>query len=122
MQALPNGGMVVSCGTGIEGCDASVIKQVPLSECQSDPRTTWRSYVIALDSSGATQWARTDSYADSNESDVGTTAAEYVAVDQSGDLYVTTDQGFGVGMIKLDMPEPTTTSCAIGSSCFMMTR
>ena len=52
MQALPNGGMVVSCGTGIEGCDASVIKEVPLSECLADPRRTWRSYVIALDSIG----------------------------------------------------------------------
>ena len=114
MQALPNGGMVVSCGTGIEGCDASVIKEVPLSECLADPRRTWRSYVIALDSSGGTEWARVDSFKQNDgggdsANDVGTTAAEYVAVDKNGNLLVTTDQGYGIGVFLLELGTPAPT-------------
>merc|ERR1719231_1194925 len=114
MQALQDGGMVVSCGTGIEGCDASIIKNVPLSECLADPRTTWRSYVIALDSSGGTEWARVDSFKQNDgggdqTSDVGTTAAEYVAIDKNGNLLVTTDQGYGIGVFLLELSTPAPT-------------
>ena len=104
MQALPNGGMVVACGTGIEGCGPSVLQGiVPLAECQVDPRQTWRSYVVTLDAAGVIQWVRVDSFVEPGPGGVGTSAAEYVAVDQNGDLLVTTDQGFGIGMMKINM-------------------
>ena len=99
--------MVAACGTGIEGCGPSVLKGiVSAADCNADPRGTWRSYVVALDKHGTVQFFRTDSFVDPTDPMkpgtiwVGTSAAEYVAVDKNGDLLITMDQGFGIGMIK----------------------
>ena len=92
------------------------------TDCNTDPRTTRRPNVIALDKHGVVQFSRVDSFvspllsAEQWEAQGGigtiqtaitgivrTSVAEYVAIDRNGDLLITTDQAFGIGMIKLNL-------------------
>ena len=91
-------GLVLACGTGIEEC-------VEMSDslrliCESDPRTTWRSYLIHVDFSGNLVWQRASSFMfdDDEDDDVPSTASEWVFTTTNGDLASVVDLSFGMGI------------------------
>ena len=102
IQGLADGGVIVGCGTGIEGCD--VVSDVALkAQCQKDPRRTWRGYVLRLDAEGDLLWQRVDSFVEEGAEDgVADAASEYVALLSDGGFLSVVDQGFGLGLLVLE--------------------
>ena len=99
------GGMVVACGTGIEGCDELGPGSPLLSECKADPRTKWQGMLIGLDASGNQKWSRTDSFVFPGENEAAASASEYVIRTQSGGYASIVDQDFGIGLLLVNPPE-----------------
>ena len=99
IQGTPDGGVVVSCGTGIEGCElwdaGSPIRQ----ECDRDPRKTWRGYVVRFDAGGDAVWQRVDSFMENGVPEVADSASEYVFLTTDGRVASVVDQGFGIGLL-----------------------
>ncbi len=94
-------GVVMACGTGIEGCDTEGLTPALVAQCKADPRTTWRALTLAVDLSGELRWRRVDSFKSADSPTVGTSAAEYVFLQQDGAPVLVTDEGFGAGWIVL---------------------
>lgn len=112
IQGLADGGVIVGCGTGIEGCDL-VEDQALRQQCETDPRRTWRGYVVRFDSEGAVVWQRMDSFVEPNTNDgVADSASEYVALLSNGGFLSIVDQGFGIGLLALN-PEGTEPSDSV---------
>lgn len=95
VQATEDGGAILACGTGIEGCDE--VEGSLKDECESDPRTMWRSLLIKVDSDGGESWSRTDSF--SMDGELTETASEYVIKADEGVYASVMDQGFGIGLM-----------------------
>jgi hypothetical protein len=97
VQPTDDGGFILACGTGIEGCDE--IEGELKNECESDPRSMWRSLLIKVDSDGEELWSRTDSFSMDGESTE--TASEYIIKSDDGVYASVMDQGFGIGLMVL---------------------
>ncbi|MGB0591799.1 MAG: hypothetical protein ACPGU1_19140 [Myxococcota bacterium] len=110
IQGLPDGGAIVGCGTGIEGCD--VVTDSALEDlCKEDPRRTWRGYVVRFDEVGQSVWHRVDSFVEEGADDgVPDAASEYIALLPDGGFLSIVDQGFGLGLMKLSPENPSGTS------------
>mgnify|MGYP004152283257 CR=1 FL=1 len=78
--------MVVGCGTGIEGCGAVQASVEERNQCESDPRRSWRSHLVALSGEGDVLWSRTESFVDTR-GEAHETASEFVMTGQDGSLY-----------------------------------
>ena len=106
VQSTSDGGMVVACGTGIEGCDEYGLASGLRSECRSDPRTKWRSLILGIDAFGEQVWHRTDSYYFDEENEAAASASEYIIASSSGTFASVIDQDFGIGLLQLgEIPE-----------------
>lgn len=102
VKGLPDGGTVVGCGTGIEGCDWVTPRSLR-EECELDPRRVWRGYVVRFNADGDTVWHRVDSFAEQGaENDVSDAASEYVVLMPNGGILSVVDQGFGIGLLGLE--------------------
>ena len=99
------GGIVVACGTGIEGCDELDSGSPLLAQCQADPRTKWRGMLLGLNAEGEERWSRTDSFQFPGEKEVAASASEYVIRTQSGGFASVVDQDFGIGLLLTLPPE-----------------
>ncbi len=96
----------LACGTGIEGCDEEVFtSKRQRSECAADPRTIWRSFVLAFDSTGKEIWRRTDFL--ELEGEATASAAEQLAFGDDGSLSIAIDHDFGVGLLELKLSGST---------------
>ena len=102
IQPTDQGGAVIACGTGIEGCDEYESGSAIAKECQEDPRTKWRSLLIEVDETGEQLWSRTDSYLEEGSQESEESAAEHVIRTQKGSYAAVIDQGFGIGLIVLE--------------------
>ena len=98
-QPTDDGGAVVACGTGIEGCDGLAALSIA---CNSDPRRKWRSLLIAVDADGRATWHRADSYIFPGETEAAASAAEHIIRGPSGQLAAVIDQDFGIGLLVLE--------------------
>eukprot|EP00930_Biecheleria_cincta_P066297 TRINITY_DN5238_c0_g3_i1.p1 TRINITY_DN5238_c0_g3~~TRINITY_DN5238_c0_g3_i1.p1 ORF type:complete len:1485 (-),score=207.57 TRINITY_DN5238_c0_g3_i1:123-4244(-) len=100
-----DGGAVVACGTGIEGCDphSGALK----TECEADPRTTWRSMLFKIDGFGDVIWSRLDNWNPDQSNDVATSASEYVFLMRDDKIVSVNDEGRGIGVLVLQ-PEGST--------------
>jgi hypothetical protein len=92
-------GVVVACGTGIEGCDAVEATAAEQEKCQTDPRRAWRSHLVGLSAEGNVLWSRTDAFVD-EVGEAFESAAEFVAVGSDGDVFSVVDQNFGIGLAR----------------------
>ena len=112
ITGTPDGGAVVACGTGIEGCDAWSPGSATRTECDADPRRTWRGLIVKLDASGNEVWHRVDSFAEPGEEgdDVSDSASEYVSLTSEGAVISIVDQGFGIGLLVLEPENQSSTS------------
>lgn len=102
-QATIDGGAVLGCGTGIEGCDG--LSGSLATECSNDPRTKWRSFIVKLNNQGGVDWHRVDSFKGFES------ASEHIAITEDGGLISVNDQDFGIGLLKLapfQLSSPTT--------------
>jgi outer membrane protein assembly factor BamB len=103
IQPTDDGGAVVACGTGIEGCDEVAGDISVQTECLLDPRVKWRSLVFEIDNDGRQVWYRTDSYYFPDEPGTGAaTASEFVIKATNGQLTSVMDQDFGIGLLVLE--------------------
>jgi hypothetical protein len=104
-------GYAMSCGTGIENCDngeaaaGGGYNAEVQTECNADPRVSWRALTIATDLDGNRVWSRMDSYQGgtaSSHATVQASAAEYLFPVSGGQLAFVSDEatGFGFGIIK----------------------
>jgi hypothetical protein len=91
--------VVAACGTGIEGCDEVSGSAEERSACRSDPRRSWRSFLVGVTASGELSWSRADSFVDES-GEAAESAAEFLVTDEGGDLYAVIDQVFGVGLAR----------------------
>ena len=91
-------GLVVACGTGIEDCEELSVKNQ--SDCESDPRSIWRSYLLNIDFSGNLIWERATSFTfdDEEDDDVPSTASEWVFTNANGSIVSVVDLSFGFGL------------------------
>ena len=90
---------VIACGTGIEGCDE--LQGNLRNQCEKDPRTTWRSYLVRIDSEGKIIWEKTGSFTfpgEEDEEDVPSTASEWVFITKTGEIASVVDLAFGIGL------------------------
>jgi len=101
IQALPDGGFVTGCGTGIEGCEPWQAGSDIKKECIKDPRVNWRGMVTRFDRAGKIVWQRVDSFDLGTGEAGGSAACEYVSLTSDGGFMSVVDQGFGIGIIKL---------------------
>ena len=102
VQGLPDGGAIVGCGTGIEGCDLVEGDAELRAQCTRDPRRTWRGYVVRFDQAGQIVWQRVDSFVEADgDDDVADAASEYVALLPNGGVLSIVDQGFGIGLLGI---------------------
>ena len=92
-------GVVLGCGSGIEGCDAVDATAKERQRCQTDPRRVWRSHVVGVSLEGAVQWSRTDAFV-SEEGEAFESASEFVFAGSDGDLFSVVDHDFGVGLAR----------------------
>ena len=109
IQGLADGGVIVACGTGIEGCDVAGSNARLRTTCQNDPRRVWRGYLVRFDATGEMVWERVDSFTEAGAADdVADAASEYVIQLQDGGFVSIVDQGFGIGLLGLgpDTQEP----------------
>ena len=102
IHATTDGGVVVACGTGIEGCDAWRLGSAIRKQCDRDLRITWRSLIVKLNADGDRIWHRVDSFLEEAEEKAPDTAAEYVSFTHEGAVIATIDQGFGIGLMVLE--------------------
>lgn len=100
VQGTIDGGAVVGCGTGIEGCDEFSSGSAIGSECRNDPRTMWRGLVVKVDKNGQEVWSRVDSFVEGSE--YLESASEYVSLSATGEIMSVVDQGFGIGVLTLE--------------------
>ena len=100
VQGTVDGGAVVGCGTGIEGCDEFSSGSAIGSECRNDPRTMWRGLVVKVDKNGQEVWSRVDSFVEGSEH--LESASEYVSLSATGEIMSVVDQGFGIGVLTLE--------------------
>lgn len=114
-MATSDGGAVVSCGTGIEGCTSGGASLCHCkasnlqTECNADARKTWRSMVFKIDSNGNVLWSRVDNWKSGTSSaDPATSASEYVFAMADGKIVSVNDEGFGIGVLVLDSSEGQT--------------
>ena len=105
IRATADGGAVLACGTGIEGCGMYAPGTALSDECRADPRRIWRGLVIGLDGDGEVLWHRLDSFLFPGEYDAGDAASEYVMVTEGGEVVSVVDQGFGIGLLVLESPD-----------------
>lgn len=91
--------LVLACGTGIEGCGAIEASAGDTRLCRSDPRRSWRSYLVGVDGAGEVAWSRADSFVESS-GEASESAAEFIVADGES-LYAVIDQVFGVGLARL---------------------
>ena len=125
-------GFYLGCGTGIEGCgEGHVAGDAALTaECSGDPRTSWRSLIIKMDTSGTVIWSRVDSAMDTlepgNAETPSSSASEHVIATRDGGVAGINDEATGIGLLKLasdavSLPAPPllapTTMPAPGSAC-----
>ena len=71
------------------------------SQCEEDPRTTWRSYLVRIDSKGEILWEKVGSFTfpgEEYETDVPSTASEWVFVNRDGKIASVVDLEFGFGL------------------------
>ncbi len=101
ITTAPNGGMLLGCGTGIEGCDLWAEGSAIRQECDADPRKTWRAFLTRLDKDGAVVWQRTDSFQPPNEDEVSSSASEFVSRTADGGWMSVVDEAFGIGIMVL---------------------
>ena len=104
IAALKNEGAVMACGTGIEGCDE--LNGEIRNQCEEDPRTTWRSYLIRIDSVGSLIWEKASSFTfpgEEGEDDVPSTASEWAFITKNGELASVVDLAFGIGLEIIDL-------------------
>ena len=103
IQSTASGGVVLACGTGIEGCGHTAVGSALRRECNADPRKKWRALTIELDADGNEVWHRTDSFVFPEEPDeAAASAAEYVIRLENGQTASIIDQDFGIGLILYD--------------------
>ena len=102
IQTTDNGGAIMACGTGIEGCDEYEAGSALKSECQSDPRTKWRAMLVEVDQNGNEVWSRTDSFVFPGENEAAESASEYVFRTSSGGYASVIDQDFGIGLMVIE--------------------
>ena len=100
VRATIDGGAVVGCGTGIEGCDAYSAGSAIGAECRNDPRQMWRGLVVKLDKNGQEVWSSVDSFV--AEDEYLESASEYVSLSADGKVVSIVDQGFGIGILALE--------------------
>ena len=106
VQPTDRGGVVIACGTGIEGCGEHVLNGRLRRECRRDPRTKWRALLIEVDASGEELWHRTDSYYFEGETEAAESASEYVVPARDGGFASVVDQDFGIGLMLLEPFDP----------------
>ena len=90
---------IIACGTGIEGCDE--LEGNIRNQCEEDPRTTWRSYLVRIDTKGEILWEKVGSFTfpgEENAEDVPSTASEWVFVNRDGQIASVVDLAFGIGL------------------------
>ena len=109
IAGLSDGGTVVGCGTGIEGCELWERGSAIRTECEADPRKTWRGMVVRFDANGEKIWERIDSFFEAEApEDPADSASEYVALTPNGGILSVVDQGFGIGLlVTASDDEPT---------------
>ena len=100
VQGTIDGGAIVGCGTGIEGCDEFSSGSALGAECRNDPRTMWRGLVVKVDKNGQEVWSRVDSFIEGSEH--LESASEYVSLSATGEIMSVVDQGFGIGILTLE--------------------
>jgi hypothetical protein len=99
-----NDGIVMACGTGIEECE-DLPENVQI-KCEEDPRTTWRSYLVKIDSSGDIIWEKTGSFTfpgEEDTDDLPSTASEWIFITQEGNAASIIDLAFGIGLEIIDL-------------------
>ena len=97
--AFGDSGIVVGCGSGIEGCEEVQATAPERERCQADPRRSWRSLLVGLSAEGEVLWTRTESFVD-GENEAHESASEFVLMTADGDVYSVMDHGFGVGLAR----------------------
>ncbi len=105
ISAIPDGGAVMACGTGIEECEMFKNDSKLYEQCSNDPRTTWRSLLIRVDKNGKQLWQHVDSFVfpgEENEFDAPSTASEYVFITSDNHIASVVDLGFGIGLQVLE--------------------
>lgn len=135
VQATPDGGAILACGTGIEDCSA--FSGQDRTDCRADrpvsgadtrpgaiPRApaVWQSLAIRTNAAGELQWQRVDQYRRASAPQLGSpgwqahsSASEFVAKTRDGGFMLTQDEQDGVGILKLiggsggggETPSPT---------------
>jgi hypothetical protein len=97
--AVTDDGVVVACGSGIEGCNAVEATASERRQCRTDPRRSWRSHLVSLSFDGEMLWSRTESFVDETR-EAFESASEFISVGSDGELYSIVDQNFGVGLAR----------------------
>ena len=108
IQSTEDGGAIMACGTGIEGCEPYPEDTELFAECIDDPRNTWRSMLLRVNQKGDLIWQRVDSYQFVEDNDGGeneevpSSASEYVIITNEGHIASITDLAFGIGLQLLE--------------------
>lgn len=103
ITSILNEGIVMACGTGIEECES--VPENTQAQCEEDPRTTWRSYLVKIDSSGDIIWEKTGSFTfpgEEDTDDLPSTASEWIFITQEGYVASIIDLAFGIGLEILE--------------------
>ena len=103
ITSILNEGIVMACGTGIEECES--VPENTQAKCEEDPRTTWRSYLVKIDSSGDIIWEKTGSFTfpgEEDTDDLPSTASEWIFITQEGNVASIIDLAFGIGLEILE--------------------
>ena len=113
-----NAGFVMSCGTGIEGCQG--FSGTMLKNCKAGkgdlrpgaykfPPGLWQSMTVRTDLDGKLLWQRVDAYRSPESPPLGaagwepeSSAGEWVFVDDEDTIVIVQDEGFGVGLMILE--------------------
>jgi hypothetical protein len=107
IQGTDDGGVIIACGTGIEGCGEWSFGTAIRHTCNNDPRTTWRGFIVKFNASGEQVWHRVDSFIETeDEMEVMDAASEYVVLTDDEAVISIVDQSFGIGILVLK-PEKT---------------
>ena len=105
IRGTADGGAIIACGTGIEGCENWTPGSEIRNECDADPRKTWRGFVIKIDKNGNEIWHRVDSFQEPGDTEAVDSASEYVSLTSDGRVISIVDQGFGIGILVLNSEE-----------------
>ena len=101
---ISNEGIIMACGTGIEECED--LPENTQAKCEEDPRTTWRSYLVKIDSSGEIIWEKTGSFTfpgEEDTEDLPSTASEWIFITQEGNIASIIDLAFGIGLEIIEL-------------------